>query len=397
MLQPHILYVVRTLEIGGTEQHLAAVAQRLVRRGWKVSVCSLEDGPLREEFERGEVAVMVPPRRGVASGSIARLAGAAVYLLSILRREKPDVVHFLLPAAYLFGAPLAIVTRTPIRVMTRQSLNIYQGNAPWSRTAERLLHRKMHAILAVSRRVMEQLRNEEAAPADRLGLIYNGVDAALFSDSSRRVALRRELGLDDATFVMVVVANLIQYKGHSDLFEALTIARPALPEDWRLLIVGRDDGIGGQLRDRARALAIDKHVQFLGQRRDIAAILSASDVGILSSHQEGFSIAVIEGMASGLAMIVTDVGGNAEAVVDGTSGLVVPPKDPASLAQAIRRLATDAGLRARFGRAARERVQQHFSIEDCVRQHEKLYRAMIASSRLPVGQILAEAAVEPAH
>jgi glycosyltransferase involved in cell wall biosynthesis len=282
-------------------------------------------------------------------------------------------------------------------VMTRQSLNFYQGNAPWSWLAERLLHRQMQAILGVSRRVVEQLRDEEAAPADRVGLIYNGVDAALFSDNSQRAALRRELGLADSTLVMVVVANLIPYKGHSDLFEALKIAQSALGEDWRLLIVGRDDGIGGELRNLARTLSIDKYVQFLGQRRDIAAILSASDVGILSSHQEGFSIAVIEGMASKLPMIVTDVGGNAEAIVDGVSGLIVPPRDPSGLAQAILRVATDADLRMRLGRAACERVQQHFSIEDCVRQHERLYRAMIASSRLPVEKILADAAVESAH
>jgi glycosyltransferase involved in cell wall biosynthesis len=323
-----------------------------------------------------------------------QFAVTAVHLLSTLRRQKPDVVHFLLPAAYLFGAPLAIATRVPVRMMSRQSLNVYQRGSPWARTAERFLHRRMRAVLAVSLRVLEQLRNEEGVPLDRLGLIYNGIEVEAFSDASRRDAVRIELGLGSATFVMVVVANLIPYKGHSDLFEALAITRPALPEDWCLLIVGRDDGIGPHLHDQSRQLSFDKNVRFLGQREDIAAILSASDVGILCSHQEGFSIAVLEGMASGLPMIVTDVGGNAEAVIDGTSGLVVPSKDPASLARAIRRLAKDPGLRARLGRAARQRVQQEFSIDDCVQRHEGLYRAMIASNPTSVGKILSDAAIE---
>jgi len=387
--------VIRTLDIGGTERHLAAVAQRLVRRGWKVSVYTLEDGPLREEFERGQAAVIVPPRHWSTSsrsiaGRFVRLAVTAVHLLSILRRQKPDIVHFLLPAAYLFGAPLAILARVPIRVMSRQSLNVYQQGSPWARTAERFLHRRMHAILAVSLRVLQELRDEEGAPPDRLGLIYNGIEVGAFSDASRGEAVRVELGLANAALVMVVVANLIPYKGHGDLLKALVIARPALPEDWCLLIVGRDDGIGAQLRDQSRQLSIDEKVRFLGQRTDIAAILNASDVGIICSHQEGFSIAVLEGMASGLAMIVTDVGGNAEAVIDGEGGLVVPAKDPASLALAIQRLARDPELRARFGQAARRRVQQKFSIETCVQRHEKVYRALIASSPLSVEEILSD-------
>jgi glycosyltransferase involved in cell wall biosynthesis len=393
--QPHILYVIRTLEIGGTERHLAAIAQRLVLRGWRVSVYSLEDGPLRGEFEHGGAAVIVPPRHGALSsrsigGRFVQLAVTAVHLLSILRREKPDIVHFLLPAAYLLGAPVAIIARVPTRVMSRQSLNLYQRGSPWARTAERFLHRRMHAILAVSLRVLNQLRDNEGAPPDRLGLIYNGIEAEEFSNTSPKEAARLELGLFDATFVMVIVANLIPYKGHGDLLQALVIAQPALPEGWCLLIVGRDDGIGAQLRDQSQQLSIDKNVQFLGQRKDIATILSAGDVGILCSHQEGFSIAVLEGMASGLAMIVTDVGGNSEAVIDGESGLVVPPRHPTSLAHAIQCLARDPELRNRFARAARERVQQKFSMETCVQRHEKVYRAMIASSPMSIEEILSD-------
>jgi glycosyltransferase involved in cell wall biosynthesis len=395
--QPHILYVVRTLDIGGTERHLAAIAPRLVRRGWKISVYSLAGrGPLLGELQRGEVTVLTPRIGGDGSsrsilGRGLYLAMAAVDLLVVLLKQKPDVVHFFLPAAYLIGAPLAIIARVPIRVMSRQSLNLYQRGVPLARMAERFLHRKMSCILAVSLPVLAELRDEEGVPADRLAVLYNGIETELFLSAPCKQAARAELGLDPAALVMVIVANLIPYKGHGDLLEALALARADLPDDWCLLIVGRDDGIGPELRDQSKRLSIDQKVRFLGQRKDVPAILSASDVGIIASHQEGFSIAVLEGMAAALGMIVTDVGGNSEAIVDGESGLVVPPRDPMSLAQGIRRLARDPQLRASLGQAARRRVQQKFSLGPCVLQYERLYRALVASSPMPIGEILSGA------
>jgi len=396
--RPHILYLLPSLNIGGTERHLVTLAQRLVQRDWQVSVYGLGgDGPLRAELQRGGVNVILPPCASAsqAAGRIMRLARTARHFLSVLRGLRPEIVHFLLPAAYLFGTPLAVIARVPIRVMTRQSLNLYQKNTPGVWIAERFFHTRMQAILAVSRRVLEQLRDEEGVPRSRLGLIYNGIELAPSASSADKDAVRARLGLGAASLVMVMVANLIPYKGHTDLLEALAIARPNLPEGWRVLIVGRDDGIGGELREYSRRLSLNDNVLFLGQRSDVSALLEASDIGILCSHQEGFSIAVLEGMAAGLPMIVTDVGGNAEAIIDGASGLVVRPRDPAGLAGAIGRLAMDFALRTTLGEAARRRVQEEFSIDDCVRRHEKLYRAMLASSDVPVGTILSDASVGP--
>jgi glycosyltransferase involved in cell wall biosynthesis len=384
---PDVLFVIGGLDVGGTERHLATVAPDLVQRGWKVAVYSLAgSGALRGELERGHVTVIVPPfERDKGSRSLVsrsfRLAVATAHLLSVMIRRKPRIVHFFLPAAYLVGAPLAIITRVPIRVMSRRSLNIYQRGYPFVRSVESFLHRKMAAILGNSRSVLRQLREEESAPADRLALIYNGIETAAFAKAPTRQAIRAELALGASTFVMVIVANLIPYKGHGDLLQALAIAGAGLPDDCCLLIVGRDDGIGNRLRATATALSIDAKVRFLGPRNDVAAILNASDVGILCSHEEGFSNAVLEGMAAGLPMIVTDVGGNPEAVADGESGLVVPPKDPPRLAQAILRLANDSDLRARLGKAAKQRVADHFTLDRCVANYDALYRALLETGK----------------
>jgi glycosyltransferase involved in cell wall biosynthesis len=115
------------------------------------------------------------------------------------------------------------------------------------------------------------------------------------------------------------------------------------------------------------------HVKWLGGRDDVPQLLGAADIGVLASHEEGFSNAVLESMAAALPMVVTDVGGNAEAVVAGETGYVVAPHDPAELSQAIVRLARDRQLRASMGQAGRARVARHFTLAKCVDEYEEMY------------------------
>nr|WP_304985247.1 glycosyltransferase [Coxiella-like endosymbiont] len=128
------------------------------------------------------------------------------------------------------------------------------------------------------------------------------------------------------------------------------------------------------LRDR---LNLKNQVIFLGQRHDVSQLLAISDVGVLSSHEEGFSNALLECMASSLSMVVTDVGGNAEAVIHHQSGLVVPPKEPQQLAGALLTLITDEEKRKEYGQAARERVANHFSLQTCVDRYDRFYQALL--------------------
>lgn len=365
-----ILFVINDLEIGGTERQVALLAGELTRAGTPVTLFSFADGPARPLFEQGGVAVIA------ARGGLLSMPFAAAHLLWLMLTRRPRLVHFFLPGAYLAGAPLAVLARIGVRVMSRRSLNTYQRNGV-IRAIERLLHRTMHAVLGNSRGVIAQLR-EEGVPPGRLGLIYNGIDATRFAGAASREALRARLGLPPQALVMCIVANLIPYKGHADLIDALALAAPSLPPGWRMLVAGRDDGIGPQLKDQAKRLGLADNIVFLGPRKDIADILGASDVGILCSHEEGFSNAILEGMAAGLPMIVTNVGGNAEAVVDGATGLVVPPRDPGQLAAAIVRLPADPALRAQMGQAGRARVAACFGVAQFVDGHRKLYDALLA-------------------
>jgi glycosyltransferase involved in cell wall biosynthesis len=375
MRSNEILYVVGSLEIGGSERHLALVTPGLKSRGWRpVIFCLTHRGILADDLQKDGVEIVDPPLKWDGAPKIVRLAAllaSAIKLFAVLLRRRPAAAHFFLPMAYLIGAPLAILARVRVRILSRRSLNHYQDSHPLLRRIELALHPHMHALLGNSRAVVAQLE-AECGRGPAIELIYNGIPIAPLSSAGVR---RGHINGDALT--LVIVANLIAYKGHADLFQALAKVAGRLPHDWRLLCVGRDDGIGGELVALAAHLGIQDHIHLLGSRQDVADLLAQADIGLLCSHEEGFSNAILEGMAAGLPMIVTDVGGNAEAVVDRTTGLVVPAKDPAALGAAILTLAQDPSARDRMGRAGRERVAAQFSLVECVRRYDELYRKFV--------------------
>lgn len=379
-----ILYVIGTLDLGGAELHLKLIAPRLKRLGWEPTIyCLGRRGAQADEIQAAGVDVIGPPLPMAAIWRFIllrpiRLAASAVGLLIQLISRRPQIAHFFLPASYAVGGPLALLARTPNRVMSRRSLNLYQQKLPLVASLEHWLHKRMNAVLGNSEAVVRELIELEGCPPNRIGLIHNGIDTKAFFGQPGKADIRDQLSIDPESFVAIIVANLIPYKGHADLLDALSRVRDRLPQTWTLLCVGRDDGILPQLEDLARAQGIADRVRFLGERKDVPRLLAAADAGVLCSHQEGFSNAILEGMAAGLPMVVTDVGGNGEAVLDGETGFVVPPRDPEALGEAMLKLASDPSRRAKQGKKARARVEAHFSIQTCVGKYDRLYSALLA-------------------
>jgi glycosyltransferase involved in cell wall biosynthesis len=369
--------VIGSLERGGTERHLLQVLPALALRDFSVEVfCLSHKGALAQELAECGVTVIGRDRRaGGRAMRLFQLLLSAAHLAVRLLLRRPDFVHFFLPAAYIIGTPVAVLTGCRTRLMSRRSQNNYQRSQPWIGGIERAWHRCMKAVIGNSQKVVGQL-GEEGVPADRLHLIYNGVDLSAFADNPSRQAARAGLDIPENAFVLTIVANLIPYKGHQDLLQALALVQADLPPDWVLLCAGRDDGIGRRLQDRAEALGLSRHIRWLGSVENVPALLPAADVGLLVSHEEGFSNAIIEYMAAGLPVIATDVGGNAEAISSGETGLIVPARNPARLADAIRLLVGDAALRMRMGVAARNRAQQRYALETCVEAYVRLYRQL---------------------
>ena len=364
-----VVVVTRKLDVGGTERHLLQVLPHLDHSRFDVEVVALRPGG-RLEGSMRDSGVPVRTLPAGVDGWLALVWSAASLTLRMLA-ERRTIFHFFLPEAYAVGGLCGLLSRHRRLVMSRRSLNLYQAGHPWVARLERLLHRRMRAVAGNSEAVLADLRTEGVAE-DHLRLIYNGIDLTPFNRDNDRAAKRVALGLEPDEVAVVMVANLIPYKGHLDLVEAF--AHLTTPR-CRLLLVGRDDGVAAKLVSTAGRLGLQGRVVLLGERDDIPAILAASDIGVLCSHQEGFANSILEGMAAGLPMVVTDVGGNREAVLDGITGYVVPPHDPAALASAIDRLTGNACQRMVMGAAGRNRVATVFSMARCIDGYEDFFMA----------------------
>src|SRR5262245_10893611 len=213
-----VLVVTKRLGVGGAERHLTQVLPALQASGIEIVLFVLErGGELEPVLDRANVVI----EGVVPSGSRWRdLVRAGARLALCIRRLRPDLVHLFLPEAYLLGGAVATLVGHRRLVMSRRSLSHYQRGHPWLARLERWMHRHPIALLGNSQAVVDELVGETGS-SGKVGLVHNGVEIpAVVGDSTRRCA-RIRLGLDESAFVMVVVANLIAYKGHADLIAAL--------------------------------------------------------------------------------------------------------------------------------------------------------------------------------
>lgn len=360
------------LAIGGTEQHLLDIIPRIDRLRFAVTVMTTRGpGPLDAEMERRGIPVFHATSSSLRPLS---LVGSFFGIARFLRAERPDIVHFFLPEAYLIGGMCAVLLGWRRRVMSRRSLNLYHRRRRFSATIERWLHRRMDLVLANSDAVASELVGE-GVTSDQLRTVYSGIDVNPYADIESTAA-RQELAIAADAVVFICVANLIPYKGHHDLLDGFAIAVPELPDNWLLLVVGRDDGIGIELRNHAGKLGLEQNIRWVGESTDVPKFLKASDIAVLASHEEGLPKSILEAMAAGLPSIATDVGGTPEAVINNVTGKVVDVHDTTALAKALVELANDPQERERFGRAAISRVDQLFRLEVCVTEYEEIYDSL---------------------
>ena len=372
ILKPHLLIVISSLDLGGTEKHLLTVLPCLLNNYDITIYTTSHRGLLESQFIQQGIRIVGSEQKYFQKRNLMTnffvLAKRLLQITLQLRRESYDVIHFFLPGSYLLGGVAAVMLNKKHLIMSRRSQNDYQKKHKIGAVIEKKLHRHMNFITGNSHTVMRQLK-DEGVKDSQLRLIYNGV--MIRNGMSHNTA--------NARVTMMIVANLIFYKGHADLLQALALIKDQLPFDWQLLCVGHDGGELKKLITLTDSLGLSSHIQWLGQRLDIPDLTAMADIGLLVSHEEGFSNAILEFMAAGKPMVVTDVGGNAEAIVDGVCGIVVPPKDCTKLADAILRLATNKELQLSYGDAAKQRAIECFSLERCVAKYNQLYKDVLAS------------------
>lgn len=374
-----IVFVINNLDVGGCERHLATIIPHIHQwRPVRVLIMDTVPGFFSSSLTQKGVDVRCllksPFWKQSFPGKPFLIKIAKLWALTKefnkLSSHDP-IIHCFLPGAYMLGAAASRIAGVKTLIMSRRSLNHYQS-WPWKKV-ERFCHRWLTKAVGNSRLVIEQLK-DEGIPQERLTLLYNGVETPAFHQPHLRQETRKALKLSHDEVVIIHLANLIPYKGHQDLIEAVASLDPNLKI--RVLCVGSDRGIQKALEKHALSLGVYSRFSFLGARQDVPALLACADISVLPSHEEGFPNAILESMAAGLPVIATAIGGSQEAVVHEKTGLLVPPHAPLELAQALKRLIMSTELRRQYGETGYQRVQDEFSLTSCVQGYHNLYEEL---------------------
>lgn len=357
-------HVIWSLGLGGAEQVVIQLAAESVRRGHAVTVFTLNaPGTFSARAEAAGVRVVSVEKRGRYDVTVlGRLAAA-------FRRARLDVVHTHLWGAQVWGRIAAAMARTPVVVATEHNLD------PWKPRGyfllDRLLSRLTTHLVAVSGPVRE-FYEQRGVGRGRWHVVRNGITVA--PDEPRRLRdAHRALGIRDGDRVIGWVGRLVPAKLPGDFLDAVSRVAVRVPRI-RALVVG-DGPLRAETEARARELGLEERVLFAGLRTDVQDLLAGMEALVFSSEREGLSIAMLEGMAAGVPIVATRVGGTPELVEDGHSGVLVPAHAPAELASAIAGVLEDGALAAALARGARETIAGRFSFEAMAAAYEALYRS----------------------
>ncbi|MCD6359292.1 MAG: glycosyltransferase [Armatimonadetes bacterium] len=376
--KPIVLFVIGSLDVGGAEKQIVSLVRQIHDHRYCCYVFVLhQGGPLKGYLLERGVQIY---EGGLKKGDIARAPWKLLFaewkLLKIMIYLKPTIVHSFLPLVTFMGALAGRMARVTLVVTSRRALGKHQERYILLRPFDLLANRLSHRVTVNSMAVWEDTIERDHIDPKKLVLIHNGVDKHTF-DSVRhfRKEARKKLGIKPREKVIIVIANLILYKGHSDLLKAARKVLKHIPKAL-FLLVGEDRGIGGNLKRISIDFGIASKVRFLGLRDDIPQLLAVSDISVLPSHEEGFSNVILESMAAALPIVATNVGGNSEAVVNGVTGWLVPPKNPDAMAEKIVDLLHDPQKARSWGKQGRKRVNKKFTIERMVQEHIKLYEGI---------------------
>jgi glycosyltransferase involved in cell wall biosynthesis len=377
--RPRVLLVITLAEVGGAQSYVAALLPALAER-YDVVLAAHGEGPLRD-VAAGVGARFVPLRHVRRPINPLRDLAGLLELISLLRRERPQVLHASSSKAGVLGRLAAVAARVPIRFFTVHgwAFSAYSGlPSHLYRVSDRLMAPLTTVTICVSETELAAGLEAGTCSADRSVVIHNAVDIAGAPRSPH----------DRPTPRLIAVGRLKAPKDFLTLIRSLGALRD---HEFEALIVGEGPDRNA-IEAEIRRLELQGRVRLAGERGDVPELLAESDVFMLSSRSEGLPISVLEAMSAELPVVATDVGGLAELVVDGETGILVPPGDETALTEALGRLVEDRELRRRLGTAGRARAESSFDLSVFRRAHLELYERQLRSAGA-----VAEPPVEPAE
>jgi L-malate glycosyltransferase len=367
--RPHILLAVDQLSktLGGGERMLLRIAHLLPEYGYRVSILALgvdSDSPVFNDPLPCPVYELLVGKT-FAPGALRH----ALQLRRFLRSERIALVQTFFESSDLWVGGVAKLTSGTKLIWSRRDMGILRSRK--HEIAYRMMARLPDAVFAVSEQVRRHCIDVDQIPAERVEAIYNGIDLAQWGDTSQRT------GLFSAP-VIATVGNIRRVKGHDVFVRAAAAIASEFPSA-SFVIAGEvlEKEYYAELKQLISQLDLEGKVHFAGGINDLAKFLREVDLFVLPSRSEGFSNAIVEAMAAGLPVVATDVGGNAEAVVDGITGRIVPPSDAEELADAIREILRNPQHAQTMGISARRRVAERFTTEAMMKKITTAYRRVL--------------------
>jgi glycosyltransferase involved in cell wall biosynthesis len=380
--------IIGRLNIGGPAIHAILLTQGLRARGYETVLVAGREGPREGNLhdlaaEKGVEPVILPELgREVRP---YRDCTALVKLVRLLRRLRPDIVHTHTAKAGALGRIAAKLAGIPVIVHTFHGHVLHgyfsRGTTRFFLTIERCLAAISTKVLTVSDGQCRDLLRLRIGRPETVGVMPLGLELDGFLGSDlRRGELRRQLDVNAEAPLVGIIGRLAPIKDHATFLEAASDLHKSRP-DVRFLIVG-DGELRSRLEQQAHALGLDGCAHFLGWQRELEPIYADLDLVVLSSLNEGTPVSLIEAMAAGLPVVATKVGGVPDLVADGKTGLLVPPKDPMAMSQAMETLLADPERRRQMGRLGRDAVYPLYSDTALMDRMHRLYSSLLQASVL---------------
>lgn len=362
------------MRLGGSELNAVRTAEQLDRGRFRVTVaCLSDDGPLAARYRAAGIPVVRFPVTSLYGVSAVR---QGIALARFIAEKKIDIVHSHDMYSNVFAAPWTRLARRPVLITSRRWWHGLPNRK--LRLANAAAFHLSHCVLANSRAVAGSVRESDHVAADRIAVVPNFADDSAFTEPSPAAlaATRLELGIPQSGFVVGVVARLVPVKDHATLLRAVAQLR-SRHHAIHVVLVG-DGPSAGQLRALATELGLADSVTFAGERAGGINYHRLFDVSVLCSLSEGFPNTIVEAMAAARPVIATSVGGNEDAVVAGSTGILVQPGSPQQLADAIAQLVENPELRIAMGIRGQQRARAEFGARRAISAVESLYERLAA-------------------
>ncbi len=360
------MHVVPTLDMGGAEKLVLDMVRFGGGNGHKFVVCCLsEKGVLAAPMEQaGAKVVCLDKRYGLNFGISFQIAALA-------KAEDVSVIHAHNVRAQFYSAISRLIDPRPRLFCTR-----HHGRHGTAALSTFLLGTIANCftdkVIFVSEDARAFTLKHERLPARKALIIKNGIDIARYAGTKTdKAAMKSSLGFAANDKLLGAVGSLIPIKNHRMLITALKGIEKEEPS-CKVVIAG-----GGRLKDElkeyANGLGLGDKVVLLGERQDVAQLLGTFDVFVVSSSDEGMSLAILEALAAGLPVVATNVGGNPELVRDGENGFIVASEDAIAMGEAVLKVLSDSSLSAKMAENNRQKALREFDIRKMCREYEELY------------------------